>query len=178
MRFKLQLLTPERIPEAFPVVAILDAEITPQRWLEYARAIVGANGHDDDHGIMTLLDPRNCIVGLSAFTIRPDLQRGRILMIEIFAVVALLGGRHASAALLRSMEQLARARDCRCLAVSLLDRKIRRSPHRRRSETRQFLQGAGFRLDLARLSKCFSQPRGVWPETGAASAPTGGGPRS
>jgi hypothetical protein len=164
--YNVRPLTPERIPEAFPVVAILDDEVTAASWSAYARAIVGADGRDDGHGIMTLQDPQNRIVGLSAYTIRADLRRGRVLMVEIFAVATLIGTRQAAARLLAAMEQLARERACPCLAVSLLDRKARRSPGNDRSQTSRVLRGAGFRLDLARLCKCFDPPTAVRFETG------------
>ncbi len=156
--YSVRPLTLERIPEAFPVVAYLDDGVTAESWSDYARAVVGANGQDDGHGIMTLLDPQQRIVGLSAYTIRADLQCGRVLVVENFAVATLVGTRQAAATLLAAMEQLARERDCLCVAVSLLDRNVRRSPESHRSQTRQLFQGAGFRLDLARLCKCFAPP--------------------
>ncbi|HEX9771457.1 MAG TPA: hypothetical protein VGA50_19955 [Kiloniellales bacterium] len=169
-RYSVRPLTPERIPEAFPTVAFLDDEVTAERWSDYANAIVGPNGQDDGHGIMTLQDPQNRIVGLSAYTIRADLQRGRVLVVENFAVAALIGARQAAATLLAAMEQLARDRDCRCLAVSLVDRKVRRSPDRHRSQTRQFFRGAGFRLDLARLYKYLGPTTAGQPGTDGGDA--------
>lgn len=155
MYYSVRPLTPERIPEAFPVVAFLDQEVTAQQWSDYASAIVGPIGQGDGHGIMTLQDPQGHIMGLSVYHIRPDLQRGRVLMIENFAVVTLIGAQQAASTLLAAMEELAQNEDCRCLAVSLLDRKVRRSPDHDRSQTGQLFKGAGFRLDLARLRKCF-----------------------
>ena len=152
--YNVRPLSPERIPEAFPVVAFLDERITVQQWSNYASAVVTANGQGS-HGIMTLQDPQSHIIGLSVYHIRPDLQRGRVLVIENFAVVSLIGVQQAASTLLAGMEQLARDRDCACLAVSLLDRKERRLPNHGSNQTGQFFKGAGFRLDVARLSKCF-----------------------
>ena len=147
-------LSRDRIPEAFPVVACLDQQVTAKQWTDYATAVVAANG-TGGHGIMTLQDPQSHIIGLSVYHIRPDLQRGLILAIENFAVVSLTGSQQAASTLLAGMEDLARDCGCACLAVSLLDRHARRSPNRRRNHTGRLFQGAGFRLDLARLSKCF-----------------------
>ena len=148
-------LSRERIPEAFPVVACLDDQVTAQQWSNYASAVVAANGQGGSHGIMTLQDPQSHIIGLSVYHIRPDLHRGRLLVIENFAVASLIGAQQATAALLAAMEQLARERGCACLAISLLNRTERRSPNHRRTQTGPFFKGAGFRLDVARLSKCF-----------------------
>jgi len=153
--YKVRRLTPERIPEAFPVVAALDEEITAERWSDYARSILGPDGREAGHGILTLQDRQGCIIGLSAYVIRPDLWRNRVLVIENFAVVALVGAQQAASMLLAAMEQLAREQACQCLAVSLLERKAGKALEQSRDLTGRFFEGAGFRLDLARLSKCF-----------------------
>ena len=153
--YNVRPLSQERIPEAFPVVAFLDEQVTPQQWSDYASAVGAAQGQGDGHGIMALQDPQSRIIGLSVYYIRPDLQRGRVLVIENFAVVALIGAQRAASTLLAAMEALARDRDCPCLAISLLDRTVRRSPKHHRSQAGRLFKGAGFQLDLARLSKCF-----------------------
>lgn len=153
--FDVRPLAPERIPEAFPLVASLDQNITAQQWSDYASAFVDAPGQSDGHGIMTLQDPQQHIVGLSVYHIRPDLHRGRLLVIENFAIVSLIKAQQAALTLLAAMEDLARDLGCSCLAISLLDRRIRRSPNHPRSQAGRFFAGAGFRLDLARLGKCF-----------------------
>jgi len=174
VRYNIRRLTPERIPEAFPVVAFLDGEITAQQWSDYASAMVGTNGQSDGHGIMTLQDPQKHIVGLSAYHTRPDLQRGRILVIENFAIVSLIKAQQAGFTLLAAMEDLARDLECPCLAVSLLDRKVRRSPNSPRSRAGRFFAGAGFRLDLARLRKCIDAPAVEYLEIdGANGSPAG-----
>ena len=152
--YNVRPLSLERIPEAFPVVAFLDERVTAQDWSNYASAVVAANGQGGGHGIMTLQDPQSHIIGLSVYHVRPDLQRGRVLVIENFAVVTLIGAQQAASTLLAAMEELARDRDCACLAISLLDRKERRSLNHRRIHTGRLFEGAGFRLDVARLSKC------------------------
>lgn len=136
------------------MVAFLDDRITAQQWSAYAGDLLAANGHGG-HGIMTLQDPQSHIIGLSVYHVRPDLQRGRVLVVENFSVVSLIGAQQAAAALLAAMEQLAREENCACLAISLLNRGERKSPTRRRAQNGQFFKGAGFRLDTARLSKCF-----------------------
>lgn len=157
--YRVRPLTPERIPEAYPVVAFLDAELTAQRWADYACAVLGPDGDSESHGILTLEDRQGRIVGLSAYAIRPDLHRRRVMVIENFAVVTLLGGQQAASILLTAMEQLARQRACQCLAVSLLEEGAPRSLGGNRNQTRQFFKGAGFRLDLRRFCKCFEPAR-------------------
>lgn len=153
--YNVRQLTPERIPEAFPVVAVLDEDITAERWYDYAFAILGPDGRDEQHGILALQDRQGCIIGLSVYAVRPDLWRSRVLVIENFAVVSLIGTQQAASVLLAAMERLARDQACGCLAVSLLERTAGRSLDRSRGLSGRFFKGAGFRLDLARLSKCF-----------------------
>ena len=147
-------LSAERIPEAFPVIAVQDDRVTAQQWASYAGAVVAETGHGN-HGIMTLQDPQGHIVGLAIYHIRPDLQRGRVLVIENFAVASLTGAQQAAESLLAAMERLARDRGCECLAVSLLNRVEPRPPVGRRSQIGRLFKGAGYELDRARLSKCF-----------------------
>ncbi len=170
--YNVRPLSQERIPEAFPVVAFLDEQVTPQQWSDYASAVVASTGQGGGHGIMTLQDPQSHIIGLCVYHIRPDLQRGRVLVIENFAVVTLIGARQAASTLLAAMEALARDRNCACLAISLLDRKGRRSPNHRRNQTGQIFKGAGFRLDVARLSKCFDPAEARHLETAGPSEPS------
>lgn len=136
------------------MVAVLDEAITAQRWSDYARTIAGPDGQDGGRGILTLEDRQGRIVGLSAYAIRPDLHCGRVLAIENFAVVTLIGAQQAAAMLLAAMERLARDRACRYLAVSLPERRAGGSPGRDRNLTGRFFEGAGFRPDLTRLCKC------------------------
>ena len=110
------------------------------------------------------------------FHIRPDLHRGRVLVIENFAVVSLIGVQQAAAALLAAMEQLAREQGCACLAISLLNRKDRKSPNRRHNPTGQLFKGAGFRLDMARLSKCFDAAAARQSRSDGRSEPSEGDP--
>jgi hypothetical protein len=122
---------------------------------------------------LTLEDRLGRIVGLCAYDVRPDLHRNRVLVIENFAVVTLIGAPRAAAELLAAMEQLARDRACHCLAVSLLGRRVRRSPDRDRGRTGRFFKGAGFRLDLARLCKCFDPaPAETFETAGAIGRPS------
>jgi hypothetical protein len=171
--YNVRQLTPERIPEAFPVVAVLDEQITAERWYDYARAIVGPDGRSENHGILTLEDRQGCIMGLSVYVIRPDLWRGRVLVIENFAIVTLIGTQQAASVLLAAIEHLARDRACQCLAVSLLERTAGRSPDQNRGLTGRFFKGAGFRLDLARLSKCLEPTAPDRPGAAGAHVPLG-----
>ena len=170
--YNVRPLSQERIPEAFPVVAFLDEQVTPRQWSDYASAVVASTGQGGGHGIMTLQDPQSHIIGLSVYHIRPDLRSGRVLVIENFAVVTLIGAQQAASTLLAAMEELARDRNCACLAISLLDRKARRSPNHHRSQTGRLFTGAGFRLDVARLSKCFDSTATRQIETTGPSEPS------
>ena len=76
--------------------------------------------------IVTVQGQYGCIYGLAVYRVKLDLRRGRILEIENFAVVNLVGARHAARVLLQALEKLARERDCRCMTVSLLNPGLRR----------------------------------------------------
>lgn len=152
--YTIRPLTPERIDEAFPVVAILDPGITPDEWCGYAETLLEPSDSRHGNGIITVQDPQGNIIGFSVYRIRPDLKRGRILDIENFAVVNLIGPQHAASALLKALEDLARDTQCECLSISLLNPKSRKALREPGNRPSDLFKGAGFQADLARLRKC------------------------
>ncbi len=173
--YTIRPLTPERIDEAFPVIAVLDPGITPAEWADYAATLLAPSDPRHGNGILTVQDPQGRIIGISVYRIRPDLRRGRILDIENFAVVNLIKPQHAASALLKALEDLARERECECLSISLLNPKSRRTLREPGSRPSDLFRGAGFRADLARLRKCLDED----PAAGAApggTASSGGRP--
>lgn len=153
--FVVKPLTADQIPQAFPVVAIFDHRLKEAAWSEYAAALVGMCDEGLCHGIMTVQNRDGYIHGLSAHHLKHELRGGRILEIENFVVVNLVGAKTATRILLESLEGIARTQHCRCISLKLLDPRLRRSLRRMSGPHRDIFEAAGFHGEPLRLRKCF-----------------------
>lgn len=154
-------LAPAQIPQAYPLVALFDAGLTPDQWSRYAAVLVkGSNGSGGLNGasresILTVQNERGYIFGLSSYWIRPDLWREKVLEIENFAVADIIRGRKVALVLLEALERTARAHDCNCLSIKLIDPRIRHWLRPAEGPEPDIFESAGFKGDRLRLRKCF-----------------------
>jgi hypothetical protein len=153
--FVVKPLNPEQIPQAFALVAILDERLSQDAWCEYAAAIVEKADSGVGRGIMTVQSEEGCIYGLSDHHIKQELHRGRVLEVENFAVADLIGAKTAARLLLESLESIARAQQCRCMSLKLLNPAMRKWLRRSNGLRRDLFEAAGFRDEPLRLRKCF-----------------------
>jgi hypothetical protein len=98
------------------------------------------------------------IYGVSAYWLKPDLRRARVMEIENFAVVDVTGTRRAARVLLDGLEALAREQDCSCIVIGLLNPMIRRRLRDEQEATVDLFKATGFQGDYMRLRKCFQEP--------------------
>ena len=69
----------------------------------------------------------------------------------------LIGAKTAAELLLESLESTARAQQCRCMSLKLLNPKMRRSLRRSDARRADLFEAAGFRGEPLRLRKCFEE---------------------
>jgi hypothetical protein len=155
--FVVKPLNPDGIPQAFALVSIFDDRLSKDAWCEYAAAVVEKAENGAGRGIMTVQSEEGCIYGLSVHHIKQELSRGRVLEIENFAVADLIGAKTAAALLLESLESIARAQQCRCMSLRLLNPKMRRTFRRSNGPGADLFEAAGFRSEPLRLRKCFEE---------------------
>ena len=105
---------------------MFDAGLTMERWPVYARALTEASDDPADHKILSVQSGQGHIYGVSAYWLKPDLRRNRILEIENFAVVGVTGTRRATRVLLDGLEDFARCQDCSCMVINLLNPMMRK----------------------------------------------------
>ncbi len=154
-------LAPGQIPQAYPLIALFDADLTQDQWSRYAADVIdGSNGSGGLNGaghqsILTVQNDRGYIFGLSSYWIRPDLWRDKVLDIENFAVADIIRGRKVAVVLLEALERTARAHDCSCLSIRLIHPKIRHWLRGGDGPTPDVFETAGFKGDRLRLRKCF-----------------------
>ncbi len=166
-----------QIPQAFPLVSMLDTALTMAQWQDYAGAMIpppgDRNGRQTDvsragvsvpggpregRHMLSIQSEQGHIYGVSAYWLKPDLRRERVMEIENFAVVDVIGTRRAARVLLDGLEALARERDCSCIVVGLLNPMIRRRLRDEQKTTVDLFKATGFQGDDMRLRKCFEAP--------------------
>ncbi|HSR70781.1 MAG TPA: hypothetical protein VLL72_00240 [Kiloniellales bacterium] len=148
-------LAASQIAQAFPVLSVVDPQLTAAQWQDYAGAVVENGAAGGRTGILTAQSEEGCIYALSGHTLKPDLHEGRILEIENFAVAALLGNLVPARLLLEGLETLARERECSCVVLSLLNPLMRKWLRERSNPAIELFRSAGFRGEQLRLRKCF-----------------------
>ena len=155
--FVVKPLTPEQIPQAFALVSIFDGRLSQEAWCEYAAAVVEKADNGVGRGIMTVQSEEGYIYGLSVHHLKQELRRGRVLEIENFAVVDLIGAKTAAGLLLESLESIARAQQCRCMSLKLLNPAMRKWLRRSNGPRPDIFEAAGFRGEPLWLRKCFEE---------------------
>jgi hypothetical protein len=159
-----------QIPQAFPLVSMLDMALTIEQWQDYAGAMIqkpgDRNGHrtevlddpQEGHRMLSVQSAQGHIYGVSAYWLKPDLRRERVMEIENFAVVDVTGTRRAARVLLDGLEALARKQGCSCIVIGLLNPMIRRRLRDEQEATVDLFKATGFQGDFMRLRKCFVGP--------------------
>ncbi len=146
----------DQIAQAYPLLSIFDPRLTKDQWLDYAGKLIERMGSAEERRIITVQSIQKAIYGLSIQWVRPDLQRGRILQIENFAVIDIAGNRKAAVLLLRALDDLARRLGCHCVSISLLNAQMRKWLRDPGNPAMDVFRSAGFRGDQLRLRKCFA----------------------
>ncbi len=162
---------------------MLDMALTIEQWQDYASAMIQApsdrNGHRMDgagagapaaagrgalsgphegHRMLSVQSEQGHIYGVSAYWLKPDLRRARVMEIENFAVIDVTGTRRAARVLLDGLEALAREQGCSCIVIGLLNPMIRRRLRDEQEATVDLFKATGFQGDFMRLRKCFELP--------------------
>ncbi len=176
-------LAHSQIPQAFPLVSMLDVALTMEQWNDYAGAMIqpsddrNGGGTDTDvaggpvaartkvlvgphegHHMLSVQSEQGHIYGVSAYWLKPDLRRERVMEIENFAVIDVTGTRRAARVLLDGLEALAVEQKCSCIVIGLLNPMIRRRLRDEQEATVDLFKATGFQGDYMRLRKCFVEP--------------------
>ncbi|MDH3596121.1 MAG: hypothetical protein OEU09_07500 [Rhodospirillales bacterium] len=148
-------LAADQVPQAYPLVAIFDPKLTQEQWSKYAGTLISEHADRERHSIITVQSSQGDIYGLSVYWLRPDLREGRILEIENFAVVDLVGNRTAARVLLEALQDVALQLDCSCISISLLNPQMRKWLREPKNPAMDLFRASGFRGEQLRLRKCF-----------------------
>ncbi len=116
--FAVRALSRAEISLAFPLLRIVNPDITLNQWRAFAETIVHARRFDT-MGVKVAVDPRACSCGLFTWRRERSLAEGAVLAIDNFAAVGLFDNRAIVAALLAEMDRMADAFTCRAIRTAL-----------------------------------------------------------
>lgn len=109
----------EQIAQAFPLVQIALGDISLPRWRAFAAQLVTPRGRQS-RGIVTVQSKQDYIYGLFVYRVRTDLRHRRVLEVELVAAADLVDAQAPIEALIRAMEDTARALDCGAIHTMVL----------------------------------------------------------
>ena len=145
-------LTTDQIAQAFPLLAVLDPDLTLERWTDYAAAFIEPS-KDGPRAIMTVQNAQGYIYGLASCQRRCDLHHGCVLEVENFVSLDLTDNKVAANALLTVIESLAREWGCGHISLSLLDAGTRGNLRLPRQPATSLFDFAGYHEESFRLGK-------------------------
>lgn len=140
-----------QVDQAFPLVQSILPDITIDVWRRYAASMLDRSFAD--RGIMTV-QALGYIHGLFSFRVEDSLQHGRSLLVDNFTVLDLFTPAAPAIALLRAMDDLAEALDCRAIHTYLPNGE-RLAPDYRGWILRQF-RDRGHHVESVALCKASS----------------------
>ena len=151
--FIVRPLTTAQIAQAFPLLTVLEPELTLDRWSDYASAFVEPLQDAEPRRILTVQNAQGYIHGLASCRRRCDLHHGCVLEVENFVSLDLTGNKLAANALLTVIESLAREWDCRRISLSLLDPRMRDTLRAPEQPATSLFDFAGYHEEPFRLGK-------------------------
>jgi hypothetical protein len=117
--FIAQALRPEQAAQAYPLLQSAFPALTLSRWTEFVRSQTRTNPKPAERakGIMAIQSDRGYIHGLFSYSVAPDLQHGRVLLVDNFVAVDLVESDAAVQALRQAMEEVAARLDCQAIRL-------------------------------------------------------------
>lgn len=144
------LLPLKRVVQVYPLVQSALPGTLLEDWIDYASALVHAEGSSAPSGILAAERPRGCVAGLCAFQGRRDLAHGRILQVELLIVLSLFDEARIAAALASEIECTARRLGCAAIHCLL--------PEDGANHAQKALQAFGHRLEARVYCKAIAGP--------------------
>lgn len=99
---------------AYPLVRSA-VRIDPSYWQDFARALI-----DDGGGVLGVRVDAKCLYGLATYRSMDTLRHGRALSVELLVSIDLGRRQPVRQVLHRRLDEIARARRCRAVVVTLL----------------------------------------------------------
>ncbi len=109
-----------RVLQAYPLVRETAPSITLEAWCSFARSILRERRRIGNAcGITAACSENDYLRGLFSYRVGPDIQHGRALIVECFAVSGLFSPHAVAAALLDGVDETAIANHCNAVHAEL-----------------------------------------------------------
>jgi hypothetical protein len=145
---KVQMLGPEHIAQAYPLVQAALPEVPLDAWTDFARALMRHRGRPNS-GLLGVVSEQGYLTGLSSYRIARDLLHGRTLAADHFVAIDLFDRRAVVHALADAIEALAREEQCHAVHTTLQERGSLSGP----AGTMSTLAGRGHQVESVCLCK-------------------------
>ncbi len=116
--FVLAPLSVSRILQAYPLVREVAPDVSVEAWRAYAETVLRPRRRDG-RGIVAAYSENEYLRGLFVYRIIPDMQGGRVLMLECFVVGSLFVPHAVASALLSGAENVACEHGCSAIRAEL-----------------------------------------------------------
>jgi hypothetical protein len=113
-QFAIEHLSDDQLPEAWPVVRMVDAHANCDWWLSEAAELIERGG-----GILAARAPDGNIHGIATYAVARKPLLGRVLAVDTLVAFELSRRAPARHALYEALELLASAFDCRSIVLPL-----------------------------------------------------------
>ncbi len=154
--FHMRLLMTSQVRQAFPLIRLMGSHPTLESWVRYAEALCrrqrGGAG-----GIVSAQGEGAYIYGLFCYTVAPDVQLIRTLVVEHFIALDLFDGPAVIRTLIDAIERI--AHDHHCAQVHLTLPRARIELGKTDGSLHGSFGGAGYEVDGVRLCKRLTSER-------------------
>ena len=148
--FHVRPVMASQIRRAFPLIRLMDSQLTLESWVRYAEALCrrqsGGTG-----GIVSAQGEDGYIYGLFCYSVAPVSQPSRTLAVEHFVALDLFDGSAVIRALIDAIERI--AHDHHCAQVHLTLPRERIELGKIDDSLQGSFGGAGYEVDSVRLCK-------------------------
>lgn len=117
--FNIHPLAPERVFLAYPLVRSAMPDVTLENWTAFADEFLDETRNQPQRGILTVDNESGVIIGLVAYHCRPDLEHGRILVVDHLLAFELLDRRGVAEMIVEALEAEADRLGCQAIRTCL-----------------------------------------------------------
>ena len=143
-----QSLGVERLSEAYPLIRSA-TRVSQRRWEAFGRELISGGG-----GILAVISPDDCIHGVAAFRVGPNLRHEHSLNVEVIVAFELHGSDRVREQLCSKLEEVAAEHCCRTVHFTM----EARSYGERLCPARAALERLGMTLETVNFVRDLREP--------------------
>lgn len=152
LKYTLTTLDPARAMLALPLARLGRPGISELDWKAFVDAMAG--GPDADTGIMVVEDAHGYLYGLFSFAVERRISPPRVLAVDNFVAIDLIGAQAVARQMLAGIRELARRHGCDAISVAMPTP----TGSRVESGTAALFRDFGLRMDAVRMAGRLTVP--------------------